>query len=67
MTSKTLNEALQVLDVQKHYMHEGAEESVKIQSAYYDGMRRMLELIVSEAYSDNAFVVIENGKHKILA
>jgi len=67
MTSKTLNEALQVLGVQKHYMHEGTEESAKIQSAYYDGMRRMLELIVSEAYSDNAFVVIENGKHKMLA
>lgn len=67
MTSKTLNEALQVLDVQKRYMNDGDEVSVKVQSAYYDGMCRMLELIISEAYTDNTFVVVEDGKHKILA
>jgi hypothetical protein len=67
MTSKTLREALSILDVQKHYMNDGDEVSVKVQSAYYDGMRRMLELIVSEAYTDNTFVIVEDGKHKILA
>ena len=67
MTSKTLKEALQVLDVQKRYMNDGNEVSAKVQSAYYDGMRRMLELIISEAYTDNTFVTVEDGKHKILA
>lgn len=67
MTSKTLREAVSILDVQKHYMNDGDEVSVKVQSAYYDGMRRMLELIISEAYTDNTFVVVEEGKHKILA
>lgn len=67
MERKTLAHALAVLDVQRKYMADGDPESVARQTAYYDGMLRMLETIVSNAYEDNVFVIVNNGKHSILA
>lgn len=67
MDKRTLVYCLSLLDTQRTHMLEGGPESVRIQTAYYDGMRRMLEAIISEAYSENMYVVRENGKHTILA
>ncbi len=67
MERKTLVHALSVLDVQRKYMNEGSPESIARQVAYYDGMLRMLETIVSNAYEDNVFVIVDDGKHSILS
>ena len=67
MNKNTLAYALRVLDSQAAHMNDGSQESIARQVAYYDGMRRMLEMIISEAYTDNVYVITEGGTHKILA
>lgn len=67
MEKKTLAFCLNLLDVQRAHMDEGDPISAKVQAAYYDGMRRMLEAAVSEAYTEDYFVTCKSGKHSILA
>ena len=69
MDKSTLIYALQVLDVQFDANRKTEDRSLEHmrQSAYYDGMRRMLEMVLSEGYSDNVYVVREGGKHTVLA
>lgn len=69
MDKSTLVYALQVLDVQADHNRKTPENAPekRIQSAYYDGMRTMLELILSEGYSENVYIVRESGKHTVLA
>lgn len=63
MDKGTLVYALQVLDNQRKNIEARGPE----QAAYYDGMQRMLEIIVSEAFTEAATVIYQNGKHTILA
>ena len=63
MDKRTLVYALQVLDKQRENIETRGPE----QAAYYDGMQRMLEIIVSEAFTETATVIYRNGKHMILA
>lgn len=63
MDKRTLTYALQVLDKQREHIETKSSE----QNAYYDGMQRMLEIIISEAYTEPATVIYRNGKHSILA
>lgn len=67
MEKRTIAFCLSLLDAQRAHMQEGGAESVRIQTAYYDGMRRMLEAAVSEAYTEDYFVTCASGKHSILA
>ena len=69
MDKRTLVYALQVLDAQFNANRKTEDRSPEHmrQTAYYDGMRTMLELIISEGYTDNVYVVRENEKHTILA
>ena len=67
MEKSTLAFCLNLLDVQRAHMEEGNLISAKVQEAYYDGMRRMLEAAVSEAYTEDYFVTCASGKHSILA
>lgn len=68
MERKTLAYALAMLDNQRaHTVTAENTFSGPAQAAYYDGMRVMLEAIISEAYTENVYVVRENGKHTILA
>lgn len=68
MKKSTLCFCLSLLDAQRAHMKEGSAQSVRIQEAYYDGMRRMLEAAVSEAYDEDYYITVtESGYHKILA
>lgn len=61
MDRRTLVYALHILNRQcKNIETRGAE-----QTAYYDGMRRMLEIIVSEAFTETKAVIYRNGKHTV--
>ena len=59
----TINYALYVLNAQREFCKtEGAK-----QEAFYRGMKNMLEMIISDAYSGDAYLAIDNdGKHKII-
>lgn len=63
MDKRTLVYALQVLDKQRKNIETRGPE----QAAYYDGMQRMLEIIISEAFTEASTVIYQNGKHTILA
>ena len=59
----TLRYALGVLNAQGRHAENGNKE----QEAYYKGMRDMLEIIVSDAYTHSSYIVgAYDRKHGIL-
>ena len=68
MDKRTIAYALQVLDSQCRYMNEGGKQSNRIQKAYYDGRRRMFELILTEAGTNgDCYLTFTKEGHKIMS
>ena len=64
INKSTLYHALGVLNAQRKHAETSGD---KTQECYYWGMRNMLEIIVSDAYTKNAYVANgKNGHHCIL-
>ena len=58
MKDRTLRYALHVLDSEVKY---GTHEQ------YYEGAKRMLEIIISEMYENDSYIEVdETGKHYII-
>jgi hypothetical protein len=69
MTGTTLVYALNVLEAQyRAILTAGSAESIERQRTYYDGMRRMLEIIVSDSWTQPYDVqrIPEDRVHKIV-
>lgn len=61
---ETVEFALRVLDKQYSYCTQYYGENKKF---YFDGMRKMFEILVTDGYLNNLFVECsEDGKHKIV-
>lgn len=57
MTERSLTYALRVLDSQyKHILTRPTPAERERQQAYYDGMRQMLEIAVSNAYAAPLYI-----------
>ena len=67
MDNTTLAYALHVLDAQKRNVKKFSSAAQRDrQQAYYDGMRRMLEIILTDGYTnDSVFLTCQGGQHLV--
>lgn len=63
MKRNGINYALHILDTQFENM---VSRPTAEREAYYDGMRLMFDILISNGYETNAIVHNENGKHSVL-
>lgn len=61
MDNKTMEYCLHLLDEQEKYIKKDGER----QEAFYKGMRLMLEVIISDLFTNGKGIVFTNGKHEI--
>lgn len=68
MTGATIVYALNVLEAQYRAISTVSTDSAERQQMYYDGMRRMLEIIVSDGWTQPYDVqrIPEDRAHKII-
>lgn len=64
MKNKTHRAALALLDAQYQHVNEVPYIHHETQAAYYTGLRNMLELVLTDNYTNNgAIVLADNGHH----
>lgn len=71
---KLKNYCLSILDSQRSHVKYKTDSGIsvaidtpenKLQEAFYIGLRDMFEMVVSNAYEREAYIVFENGAHKL--
>lgn len=66
MTGATLEYAVRMLDAQYRAIITAEPNEIKTQLAYYEGLRRMLDIIVSDGYTQPYYIKQNDVKlHKL--